>query len=43
MKCGDKAVGSFVFGGGRGVGKREVRKQVGKEMGVEVVGFDMWE
>ena len=43
LKSPDKPVGSFVFAGPTGVGKTEVTKQLAKQMGVELVRFDMSE
>lgn len=39
----NKPVGSFLFVGPTGVGKTEVTQQLAKEMGVELVRFDMSE
>ena len=43
LKAPDKPVGSFVFAGPTGVGKTEVTKQLAKQLGVELVRFDMSE
>jgi len=39
----DKPVGSFLMAGPTGVGKTEVTKQLAKELGVELIRFDMSE
>lgn len=39
----DKTVGSYLFSGPTGVGKTEVAKQLARNMGVELVRFDMSE
>ena len=39
----DKPVGSFLFSGPTGVGKTEVTRQLAKELGVELIRFDMSE
>jgi ATP-dependent Clp protease ATP-binding subunit ClpA len=38
-----KTIGSFLFAGPTGVGKTEVTKQLAKNMGVELIRFDMSE
>ena len=43
LKPDDKPIGSFVFMGPTGVGKTETAKQLSKQLGVELVGFDMSE
>lgn len=43
LKPDDKPVGSFVFMGPTGVGKTETAKQLAKQLGVELVRFDMSE
>jgi len=43
LKPDDKPIGSFVFMGPTGVGKTETAKQLAKQMGVELVRFDMSE
>ncbi|WP_371185185.1 ATP-dependent Clp protease ATP-binding subunit ClpA [Thalassotalea maritima] len=39
----DKPIGSFLFSGPTGVGKTEVTKQLAKQMGIELLRFDMSE
>lgn len=39
----DKPVGSFLFSGPTGVGKTEVTKQLSKQLGIELLRFDMSE
>ncbi len=39
----DKPVGSFLFAGPTGVGKTEVTKQLAKQLGIELIRFDMSE
>lgn len=39
----NKPVGNFLFAGPTGVGKTEVAKQLAKELGIELVRFDMSE
>ncbi|WP_068546329.1 ATP-dependent Clp protease ATP-binding subunit ClpA [Thalassotalea crassostreae] len=39
----DKPVGSFMFSGPTGVGKTEVTKQLAKQLGIELLRFDMSE
>jgi len=43
LKPDDKPIGSFVFMGPTGVGKTETAKQLSKQLGVELVRFDMSE
>ena len=43
LKSPDKPVGSFIFAGPTGVGKTEVTKQLAKQLGVELIRFDMSE
>jgi len=43
LKSPDKPIGSFVFMGPTGTGKTETAKQLAKELGVELVRFDMSE
>ena len=43
LKPEDKPVGSFVFMGPTGTGKTETAKQLAKQLGVELVRFDMSE
>ena len=43
LKPDDKPIGSFVFMGPTGVGKTETAKSLAKELGVELVRFDMSE
>ncbi|MBA3582179.1 MAG: ATP-dependent Clp protease ATP-binding subunit ClpA [Gammaproteobacteria bacterium] len=43
LRDGDKPVGSFLFAGPTGVGKTEVTKQLAKQLGVELIRFDMSE
>jgi ATP-dependent Clp protease ATP-binding subunit ClpA len=43
LKPEDKPIGSFVFMGPTGVGKTETAKSLAKELGVELVRFDMSE
>ncbi|CAH0990323.1 ATP-dependent Clp protease ATP-binding subunit ClpA [Sinobacterium norvegicum] len=43
LQTGDKPVGSFLFAGPTGVGKTEVTKQLSKQLGVELIRFDMSE
>jgi len=43
LKSPDKPIGSFVFMGPTGAGKTETAKQLAKELGVELVRFDMSE
>lgn len=39
----DRPIGSFLFAGPTGVGKTEVAKELAKELGVELIRFDMSE
>lgn len=39
----NKPIGSYLFGGPTGVGKTEVAKQLAKNLGVELIRFDMSE
>ncbi len=43
LKPDNKPIGSFVFMGPTGVGKTETAKQLAKQLGVELVRFDMSE
>jgi len=43
LKPDDKPIGSFVFMGPTGTGKTETAKQLSKQLGVELVRFDMSE
>ena len=43
LKPDDKPIGSFVFMGPTGVGKTETAKQLARQLGVELVRFDMSE
>lgn len=43
LRDANKPVGSFLLAGPTGVGKTEVTKQLAKEMGVELIRFDMSE
>lgn len=43
LKSPNKPIGSFVFAGPTGVGKTEVTKQLAKQLGLELVRFDMSE
>ena len=43
LKPDDKPIGSFVFMGPTGTGKTETAKQLAKQLGVELVRFDMSE
>ncbi|WP_445157113.1 ATP-dependent Clp protease ATP-binding subunit ClpA [Halomonas sp. E14] len=43
LKSPDKPVGSFLFAGPTGVGKTEVARQLARNMGIELVRFDMSE
>jgi ATP-dependent Clp protease ATP-binding subunit ClpA len=43
LKPSDKPIGSFVFMGPTGTGKTETAKQLAKQLGVELVRFDMSE
>ena len=43
LKSPDKPIGSFVFMGPTGTGKTETAKQLSRELGVELVRFDMSE
>lgn len=43
LKSENKPIGSFVFMGPTGVGKTELAKQLAKNMGVQLVRFDMSE
>ncbi len=39
----DKPIGSFLFAGPTGVGKTEVTRQLAKQLGIELIRFDMSE
>jgi len=43
LKAEDKPIGSFVFMGPTGTGKTETAKQLAKQLGVQLVRFDMSE
>ena len=43
LRAEGKPIGSFLFAGPTGVGKTEVTKQLARQMGVELVRFDMSE
>ncbi len=43
LRTGDQPIGSFLFAGPTGVGKTEVTKQLAKNMGIELLRFDMSE
>lgn len=43
LKSADKPDGAFLFSGPTGVGKTEVTKQLAKQLGIELVRFDMSE
>ena len=43
LKSDNKPVGSFVFMGPTGVGKTEAAKQLGKQLGIPLIRFDMSE
>ncbi len=43
LKSADKPDGAFLFAGPTGVGKTEVTKQLAKQLGIELVRFDMSE
>lgn len=43
LRSGDKPIGSFLLAGPTGVGKTEVTKQLAKQLGLELIRFDMSE
>jgi ATP-dependent Clp protease ATP-binding subunit ClpA len=43
LRSGDKPIGSFLLSGPTGVGKTEVTRQLAKQLGLELVRFDMSE
>jgi len=43
LRSGDKPIGSFLLAGPTGVGKTEVTKQLARQLGLELVRFDMSE
>ncbi|MGV3591605.1 MAG: ATP-dependent Clp protease ATP-binding subunit ClpA, partial [Gammaproteobacteria bacterium] len=43
LKEGEKPIGSYLFAGPTGVGKTEVSRQLAKQMGIELIRFDMSE
>ncbi len=43
LRSGDKPIGSFLLAGPTGVGKTEVTKQLARQLGLELIRFDMSE
>jgi ATP-dependent Clp protease ATP-binding subunit ClpA len=43
LRAADKPIGSFLFAGPTGVGKTELAKQLAKQLGVELLRYDMSE
>ncbi|MBN7798798.1 ATP-dependent Clp protease ATP-binding subunit ClpA [Parahaliea mediterranea] len=43
LRAGEKPIGSFLLAGPTGVGKTEVTRQLAKQLGLELVRFDMSE
>ncbi|MFV0277703.1 MAG: ATP-dependent Clp protease ATP-binding subunit ClpA [Parahaliea sp.] len=43
LRSGEKPIGSFLLAGPTGVGKTEVTRQLAKQMGLELIRFDMSE
>ncbi len=43
LRSGDKPIGSFLLAGPTGVGKTEITKQLARQLGLELVRFDMSE
>ncbi len=43
LRSGDKPIGSFLLAGPTGVGKTEVTRQLAKQLGLELIRFDMSE
>ena len=43
LRSGDKPIGSFLLAGPTGVGKTELTKQLARQLGLELVRFDMSE
>ncbi len=43
LRSGDKPIGSFLLAGPTGVGKTEITKQLARQLGLELIRFDMSE